>query len=154
MEEPVPIALEWDETAPMDPHVEQLMFDSRDDDEVEDVLEEEIEPEAEQKVAEWWLNPIGAMTIPIMQEAFIKCQPRDSSKYLYTCDLAKEDADVEEARKRVQKTHGGCLMPFTHCTMSGSARKKCLVKAIGTRKSLSNVSVDSKEVTPSQMTPK
>jgi hypothetical protein len=101
-----PVTLEWDDNVPMEPHVEQLMFESRDDELDNEVPQEEIEAETEEKVPEWWLENIGAMTIPLMQEAFIKCQPRDSSKYLYTSDLAKEDAEPEGSEKKTEDSRG------------------------------------------------
>ena len=66
--------------------------------------EEAIEQDSDQKVPEWWLEPIGAMTSPIIQEAFVKCQPRDSSKFLYTCDVA-EDVD-DDGEKKGEDTRG------------------------------------------------
>jgi hypothetical protein len=99
MGDSAPVTLEWDETVLLAPDVEQLMDDSRDDQLEIEVPEEAIEEE-EQKVPDWWANPMGAMTIPILQEALVKCQPRDCSKFLYTSDLGKEEGEAEDSEQK------------------------------------------------------
>ena len=101
--EPAPEPLEWDENAALDPAVEQLMLESREDEDLDSDHEEQIEEETQETVPEWWVNSTGALTISILQEAFVKCQPRSSSKYLYVSDLGKEEEEEDAEAQGIEK---------------------------------------------------